>query len=382
MNDNIQVVLALAAGFIPVIPLMAHAQSAVFSGSAGTVLEASTVAKFDEPWAMTFLPDGNLLVTEKSGTLFWVKPDGQRHPVSGGPVVSYGGQGGLGDVVLHPGFKDNGLVYLSYAEPGQGDVRGAAVARARLVGGTQPGLADLTVVWRQSPKVSGGGHYGHRIAFAPDGKLFITSGDRQLFTPAQDMSANLGKIMRLNDDGSVPAGNPFQNDGELARTFWSIGHRNPLGIAFDAKGRLWSHEMGPKGGDELNLVKAGANHGWPVVSNGDHYDGTPIPDHDTRPEFHPPEAFWNPVIAPAGMFIHSGRMMPAWKDNAIIGGLVSEGLVRVELAPQGDGKQAREVERIAIGKRVREVEEGPDGAIWLLEDQKGGRLLRLAPAGQ
>jgi glucose/arabinose dehydrogenase len=336
------------------------------------------VASFDEPWAMTFLPDGQALVTEKAGTLRRVDvASGRTGAITGVPEVAYGGQGGLGDVVAHPDFAGNGLVYLSYAEAGENDLRGAAVARARLTlddagGGT---LSDLEVIWRQKPKVEGGGHYGHRIAFGPDGFLWISSGERQKFDPAQDMAANLGKIIRLNDDGSVPADNPFADQGGVAAQVWSLGHRNPLGIAFDAQGRLWNHEMGPKNGDELNLVVRGANYGYPIVSNGDHYDGRVIPDHDTRPEFEAPKITWTPVISPAGFVIYSGAMFPDWQGDGLIGGLSSQALVRVEF----DGDSAREAARYDMGERIREVEQGPDGALWLLKDGDGGRLLRLTP---
>jgi glucose/arabinose dehydrogenase len=242
-------------------------------------------------------------------------------------------------------------------------------------GGT---LSDLNVIWRQVPKVSGRGHYGHRIAFGSDGHLWITSGERQKFEPAQDMKSNLGKVLRLNDDGSAPADNPFAKEGGVTAQIWSLGHRNLLGIAFDSQGRLWQHEMGPRGGDELNLIKRGANYGYPIVSNGDHYSGIPIPDHDTRPEFEKPRAFWNPVISPAGLVIYSGNLFPQWRGNAFIGGLSSESLIRVELA----GENAREAERFGMGARIREVEQGPDGALWLLEDGDDGsqgRLLKLTP---
>jgi glucose/arabinose dehydrogenase len=360
----------------------AAAQTFEVAGSAGTRVKAEPLAEFNEPWAMAFLPDGRMLVTEKSGTLLLVSADGTNSEVARVPQVAYGGQGGLGDIVLHPGFAQNGLVYLSFAEPGEGNTRGAAVARARLVLTGEPKLEELSVIWRQVPKTSGAGHYGHRIAFAPDGKLFISSGDRQISETAQEMSYNLGKIIRLNDDGSTPDGNPFVGKGEIESTIWTLGHRNTLALAFDASGRLWNHEMGPAGGDELNIVEPGKNYGWPIVSQGDHYDGTPIPRHETRPEFAAPQVFWNPVIAPAGMIIHSGRMFPQWQGNAILAGLRSEGLVRVELAPQADGRQAREVERIDFGRRIREVEEAPDGAILILEDRDGGRLVRLTPVGQ
>jgi len=298
--------------------------------------------------------------------------------VSGVPEVAYGGQGGFGDVVLHPEFAENGLVYVSYAEPGRRGESGAAVARARLVLDDDGGgaLEDLEVIWRQVPKVSGNGHYGHRIAFG-EGYLWISSGERQKFDPAQDMNANLGKIVRLNDDGSVPDDNPFAEQGGVAAEIWSLGHRNPLGLAFDGEGRLWNVEMGPRGGDELNLVRRGANYGYPIVSNGDHYDGRSIPDHDTRPEFAAPAAFWNPSISPSSLMLYSGSEFPEWQGNAFIGGLSSESLLRVEI----DGETASEADRFAMGQRIRAVEQGPDGAIWVLEDQRrgsGGRLLRLS----
>ena len=338
------------------------------------------VATFDEPWAMTFLPDGRLLVTEKPGRLFIVTPEGQKSAVTGVPPVAYGGQGGLGDVVLHPEFASNSVVYLSYAEAGSGDTRGAAVARATLFleddGGGR--LDNRLVVWRQIPKVTGGGHYGHRIAFDDDGFMFITSGERQKFDPAQDMQSNLGKVVRLHDDGTIPEDNPFHADGGIAAQVWTLGHRNPLGIAFDADGRLWAHEMGPRHGDELNLVVAGRNYGYPLVSNGDHYSGEPIPDHDTRPDLEAPVAYWVPAISPAGLVIYDGDAFPQWRGSALIGGLSSEALVRVEL---GDAT-ATEVERFRWGARIREVEQGPDGTLWVLEDDRDdseGRLLRLIP---
>ncbi len=327
---------------------------------------------------MAFLPDGSLLVTEKEGALqhFNVQT-GKRAAITGLPKVAYGGQGGMGDVLPHPDFAKNGWVYVSYAEEGEGDTRGAAVARAKLVlaadgSGT---LEDFNVIWRQTPKVSGKGHYGHRLAFGPDGKLWITSSERQKFDPAQDMSGNLGKIIRLNDDGTVPGDNPFASQGGVAAQAWSIGHRNALGIAFDAKGKLWVHEMGPAGGDELNLIVRGKNYGYPIVSNGNHYDGREIPDHSTRPEFEAPKITWTPVISPAGFIIYNGSQFPQWKGSGFIGGLSSTSLVRVAF----DGDNAREAERFAMGERIREVEEGPDGAIWVLEDGSKARLLKLTP---
>ena len=344
-------------------------------GSNGTTLAAEAVASFDQPWAMSFLPDGSMLVTTKPGKVFHVTQDGKSAEVAGMWDVAYGGQGGLGDVVLHPDFASNNLVYISYAEADGGNI-GAVVVRARLnIGGGAPALRDVERIWEQKPKVSGRGHYSHRIAFGPDGKMFISSGDRQKLTPAQDFDSALGKVIRLNDDGTVPPDNPWQDKGELAKTFWSMGHRNLLGLAFDAEGRLWNHEMGPRHGDELNLVEPGKNYGWPVVSYGDHYSGAAIPDHDTRPEFEQPKAWWVPAISPAGLTIYSGDLFPAWKGDALIGGLSSRALVHVDI----DGTQAREAARYEWGVRVRETEQGPDGALWVLEDGPGGRLLKLTP---
>lgn len=335
-------------------------------------------ATLSEPWAMAFLPDGTALITEKRGALKHVDvKTGQIHDVEGVPKVAYGGQGGLGDVILHPDYAGNQTIYLSFAEQGEGDTRGAAVARAKLTLNPDGSgaLSEVEIIWRQTPNVTGSGHYGHRLAFGPDGKLWISSGERQKFSPAQDMSGNLGKILRLNDDGSVPTDNPFVDQGGVAAQVWSLGHRNPLGIAFDAQGRLWEQEMGPRGGDELNLIERGANYGYPEVSDGDHYDGRPIPDHVTRPEFVAPKVSWNPAISPAGLMIYNGDRFPDWKGNAFLGGLSQEGLVRVTL----NGEEAKEAARYAMNTRIREVEEGPDGSIWLLEDGSKGRLLELEP---
>jgi len=346
----------------------------------GAEFATAEVSKFDSPWAMTFLPDGRLLVTEMAGALRLYDPARKTTgEVSGVPKVEHGGQGGFGDVVLHPQFPTNQLVYISYVEAGEGG-RGSAVARARLALDDKGGgaLEGLAVIWRQVPKKRGNGHFGQRIAFDRDGMLWISSSERQEFDPAQDMNANLGKIVRLKDDGSVPADNPFADRGGVTAQIWTLGHRNILGMVFDADGQLWAHEMGPKGGDELNRIEKGANYGYPIVSNGDHYDGRPIPDHHTRPEFRAPVITWNPVISPACFIIYSGEMFPAWKGSGFIGGLGSQTLVRVEF----EGKGAREAQRFDMRRRIREVEQGPDGAIWLLEDGRNrgdGWLLKLTP---
>jgi aldose sugar dehydrogenase len=356
------------------------AQGRPEAAAAGRPFNVEVVADFDSPWAMTFLPGGGALITEKSGQLLVLGPNrGAPIPVAGVPQVDAGGQGGLGDVVLHPNYRQNGLVYLSWVEAGPNNTRGAAVGRGQYIR-TEDGarLHNFQVIWRQAPKMEGRGHFGHRLAFGPDGKLYISNGDRQAFDPAQDMGGTLGKIVRLNDDGSVPTDNPFASRGGVAAQIWSLGHRNPLGIAFDPQGRLWNNEMGPEGGDELNLVERGSNYGYPIVSNGDHYDGRTIPDHDTRPEFNAPEITWTPVISPSSMIFYTGNLFPAWRGNALIGALSGQALVRVAI----NGNQAREVERYPMNARIREVEQGPDGSIYLLEDggRSQGRLLRLTPA--
>ena len=371
--------LILVSGIVSTSPAVSSPlhEAEIIRGSAGSGILAEDYGTFDEPWAMTFLPGGELLITEKSGKLNIFNPETNiRQNVSGVPAVSYGGQGGLGDIIIHPDFVHNQLVYLSYAEEGESGESGAAVARAKLIRGkTETSLEGLQVLWRQFPKVSGTGHYSHRLLIDGKGYLFITSGERQKQQPAQDLSQNLGKIIRLNDDGTVPDDNPFQNSGELAKTFWTTGHRNMLGIAIDRQGQLWAHEMGPRHGDEFNLIKKGENYGWPIVSWGNQYSGTDIPDHDTRPEFRQPETYWVPSIAPSGLIIYDGNLFESWHGDALIGGLVSKALIRVRIA----GGSTFEIERFDMGNRIREVEQGPDGSIWILEDRSRARLRRLIP---
>jgi aldose sugar dehydrogenase len=346
------------------------------------------IADFDEPWAMAFLPGSGVaitnmaLVTDKKGKLLLVNTsDGKSSEVSGVPTVDYGGQGGLGDVIAGPQFAADGTVYLSWVEAGDNDTRGAVVGMAKLnFNGAAPSLSGLKIIWKQNPKVTGRGHYGHRLAFSPDGKyLFIASGERQKFDPAQDMNGNLGKVLRLYPDGTVPKDNPFYDASNPVRSeIWSLGHRNPLGIAFDSKGQLWNQEMGPAHGDELNLVRRGANYGYPKVSNGDHYDGRDIPDHKAGDGFEAPVLYWNPAISPGGLMFYDGALFPAWKNSMFIGGMGAQSLVRVQL----DGAKASKADEWKMDARIREVEQGPDGAIWLLEDGvrgSQGRLLKLTP---
>lgn len=361
----------------------------------GKPFTATVLADFDSPWAMTVLPDKRMLVTEKAGQLKLVSADGKAITVvAGTPTVDSAGQGGLMDVVLMPGFTlqppmatdvvprtvmpgpDLRWVYLSWSEAGPGG-KGVALGRGRFVEDAKGArLEGFETIFRARPFVEGNGHYSGRIAFSPDGYLFFTNGERQKFTPAQDPQATLGKVLRLRPGGMSAPDNPLAAKG-FAPEVWSYGHRNLLGIAFDASGNLWEQEMGPKGGDEVNLIRPGLNYGWPNASNGSHYDGRDIPDHKPGDGYEAPKAWWNPVISPGGLMIYSGAMFPQWKGDAFIGGLSSMSLVRVDL----DGTNATKGDQWDMGARIREVEQASDGAILVLEDGDDGspgRLLRLA----
>ena len=377
----------LIAASLLVFACQSGTQSEATAATTDKPFNTTVIADFNEPWAMTFLPGSGVemtnvaLVTEKRGVLLLVDTlTGKAAEVSGVPLVAAGGQGGFGDVIVHPDFAGNQTVYLSWVEA-SANKKGAVVGRARLIlGSGAPKLEGLQIIWRQEPKVSGEGHFGHRLAFGPDKMLYISSGDRQKFTPAQDLTQNLGKIVRLTDGGMIPSDNPFYDQGRIKAQVWSYGHRNPLGIAFDAQGRLWNQEMGPEGGDELNLVKKAANYGYPKASNGRNYGASTddIPDHQAGDGFEAPKVFWNPAISPAGLIIYSGDLFADWKGSAFLGGLGSKSLVRVKL----DGVNAAKADEWSMGARIREVEQGPDGAIWILEDgNRGsqGRLLKLTP---
>ena len=344
-----------------------------------------TIATFDEPWAMTALPKQSneplqFLITQKTGELFIVNTAaGTKTAISGIPKVAYGGQGGLGDVVLAPDFALSHIIYLSYVEADSDNHFGAKVIKAQVIGldTKNPSLQTVTPIWEQVPKVEGQGHYSHRLLVSPDGQyLYISSGERQKKDPAQDMNANLGKIIRLNLDGSIPNDNPFlKQKNNISQQLWTTGHRNVLGMAFDDKGRLWAHEMGPRGGDEFNLIIKGKNYGWPIVSNGRNYTGIDIPDHDTRPEFTAPKISWTPVISPSSLSIYTSGThndFPAWQDNALISGLSSKALIVVAI----DNEQAAERYRYDMGERIRSVL-AVDGEVWLLEDGEEAKLLQL-----
>lgn len=346
----------------------------------GRPFKVTPVASFDMPWAMTFLPGGReALVSEKDGRLWVVNPQtGAKTAVTGVPKPKVAGQGGLGDVVVGPQNR----IYLSFVEGGDGGTSGAVVGHGRLVAKAPAAagapasyaLQDFKIVWRQAPKVSGNGHFSHRIAFGPDGAMYLTSGDRQKFQPAQETNGLLGKVLRLTPEGQPFPGNPWVGKGGVQAQFYSMGHRNLLGIAFAPDGRLWEHEMGPQGGDEVNLIVPGKNYGWPVVSNGSNYGGSDIPDHPTRPEFEQPKVWWNPSISPAGLIVYTGNLFPQWRGDLLLGALSGESLIRIDV----NGDQALKAERWNMGARIREVEQGPGGEVYLLEDT--GRLLRLTPA--
>jgi aldose sugar dehydrogenase len=351
----------------------------------------TTIGQFQAPFAMAFLPDGSLLVTEKAGHLQLRAPDGKLAEVSGAPIVAQGGQGGLLGVVTAPDFANSRIIYLTYSEPRPNGGSSLALMRARLGQDVErcgppacppPGfsLADKHVIWRAGSD-GPGGQFGAKIAFAPDGKsLFLSSGERQRFAPAQDPDQALGKIIHLTLDGKAAPDNPQFAKGGVRGETWTMGHRNPYGLLFAPDGRLWEEEMGPKGGDELNLILPGRNYGWPIVSNGDNYSGKPIPDHPSRPDLEAPKLWWNPSISPGGMIDYSGAMFPQYKGNLFIGALSGKALVRVVLS----GDSAKAVDQWDMGTRIRDVAQAPDGAIWLLEDGgrgAGGRLMRLTPKG-
>lgn len=332
------------------------------------------VASFDNPWAMVFLPDGRMLVSEKPGRLQLVTQAGAKTPVANVPRVTYSGQLGFQDVVLDPGFASNSRIWISYAEPATGGQQ-LAVARATLVSTGTPRLDDVTVIWRATPATTGG-QLGARLAFAPDGRtLFISSGERQQGTPAQDLSGTLGKIVRITLDGTAAAGNPFASTANARPEIWSLGHRNPYGLVFASDGRLFESEMGPAGGDEFNLIEPGRNYGWPGVSEGDNYDGSLIPRHASNTAYTAPLVSWTPVIAPGGMIQYSGTAFAGWTGDFLLAGLAQQGIVRVRVS----GNTASEVARIGLGNRIREVEEGPNGSLWVLRDGDGGALVELTP---
>jgi glucose/arabinose dehydrogenase len=338
--------------------------------------------EFDKPWALAFLPDRRMLVTEKhDGKLFIVTSEGAKSAsVDGVPPVDGGDQGGLLDVELGPDYAASKLIYLSYYEPRKGG-NGLAVARARLVDGGKPKLENLQVVFRMQPTLDSSKHAGGRLVFAPDGMLFVTLGERSIMegrVQARDLASDFGKIVRIRPDGSIPKDNPFVGKAGARPEIWTLGHRNILGADLDAQSRLWVAEMGPRGGDELNLVEKGKDYGWPTIGYGEEYSGEPIHKSTQAPGLEQPVYYWDPVISPGALTIYSGDLFPEWKGNFLIAGLSSEALVRLEL--KGDRVVGEERLLADRGDRVREVVEGPEGAVYLLTDGGSGKLLKLTPA--
>jgi glucose/arabinose dehydrogenase len=361
----------LAQGQAPRSPTPASVERAV---------RVETVARgLEHPWALAFLPDGRMLVTERSGRLRLVERDGRvSEPLAGVPRVQARGQGGLLDVVLDPRFAESRLVYLSYAEPGQGGA-GTAVARARLGDGR---LEDVQVIYQQQPKVEGWSHFGSRLVFARDGTLFVTQGDRFTYSQAaQDLSVTIGKVVRINPDGSAPRDNPFVGRSGARPEIWSYGHRNVQAAALDPQtGQLWTVEHGARGGDELNHPEAGKNYGWPVITYGVDYSGASVGEGTAKVGMEQPVYYWDPVIAPSGMIFYTGDALPGWKGSVFIGSLRPGLLVRLTLE---GGRVTREERYLAeLRERIRDVRQGPDGLLYLLTDNRDGRVFRVLPGAR
>lgn len=372
MRTRITLAIALLA-----LPLFA--QSSDRSPTPESIPFAGKVTDFatglEHPWGIAFLPDGRALVTERPGRLRIVGRDGKLSaPLAGVPKVHAQGQGGLLDVALDPKFAENRIVYLSYAEPGE-DGAGTAVARGKL---GDAGLTDVRVIYRQQPKVAGSGHFGSRLVFRRDGTLFVTQGDRMRYSEqAQDLSSGIGKIVRINADGSIPKDNPFVGREGARPEIWSYGHRNVQAATLHpSTGALWTVEHGARGGDELNHPEAGKNYGWPVISYGVEYSGRPIGQGlRAKAGMEQPVYYWDPVIAPSGMVVYTGNAYPGWKNSIFVGSLQPGALVRLELA---NGRVVQEERYLGhLNQRIRDVEQGPDGLLYLLTDSPRGRILRL-----
>lgn len=403
--------LAIAGLFVALAATQANAQINAGEQTPEPTLPFNMVkvATLDLPWRIAFLPDSRMLITEKVGGMVLVTPQGEKTPVANVPASLYHGQGGMLGVFLSPHYAKDHSVYLTYSEPGEPGGSSLALAKAKLaLQGNSASLEDLQVIWRDGERGEGG-QFGAQIAFSPDGKyLFLTVGDRQRMTPAQDPNQPLGKILRLTLDGKPAKGNPMAGkigaptvpvidppaNTEAAKTApvirtytfpgknltpsetWSSGHRTPYGLAFAPDGRLWEVEHGPRGGDELNLIEPGKNYGWPLVSYSVNYDDTPIPSPDTRPDLTKPVIYWTPVIAPGNLVFYNGSMFPQWKGSALVSGLATKSITRITFDSKGGAKP---VERWDVGHRIRDIEVAPDGALWMLEDSRTGGLYRVTP---
>ena len=358
----------------------ASAAAEVVRSSAGNLAITTIARGLDHPWALAFLPDGRMLVTERPGRMRIVAADGKLSPaLAGVPKVFASGQGGLHDVVLDRGYAQNQVVYFCYAEPVDGGGR-TTLARARLLDEGTPRLDEVKPIFRQEGPLSSGNHFGCRIVQTPDDNLFLAMGDHfRHRDEAQNLANHLGKIVRVRPDGAVPPDNPFVGRRDAKPEIWSYGHRNAQGLALDpATGALWEHEHGPRGGDEINLIAKGKNYGWPVIGYGIDYSGAKIHSGTQKQGMEQPAWHWVPSIAPSGMAFYTGNLLPAWRGNLFVGALVSQLLVRIEL----DGQKVVKEERLLreLNSRIRDVRQGPDGALWLTTDSSAGRIVRLAPA--
>jgi aldose sugar dehydrogenase len=371
---------ALWAAMLALSAAASTAAAQNFPSSAGNLTVETVARGLNHPWGLAFLPDGRMLVTERPGRLRIVTRDGKVSPaVTGVPPVRASGQGGLHDVVLDRDFASNNTIYFCYAEPAAGGGR-TAMARARFTDGEAPQLADVKVIFRQEGPLSSGNHYGCRIVQGRDGNLWLTMGDHFTYRDeAQNLGNHLGKIVRLTPDGAVPLDNPFVGRRDAKPEIWSYGHRNSQGAALHPQsGKLWMHEHGPRGGDEVNIPLAGKNYGWPVIGYGIDYSGAKIHEAAAKPGMEQPIKYWVPSIAPSGMAFYTADLFPNWKGNLFVGALAGQLLVRLEL----DGEKVTKEERLLqnLRERIRDVRQGPDGAIWLLTDNSDGRLLRVTPA--
>jgi aldose sugar dehydrogenase len=359
------------------IAIPAGASAQTFKSSAGALKVETVVGGLSSPWALAFLPDGRMLVTEKPGRLRIATRDGKLSPaLAGVPRVFASGQGGLHDVVLDRDFAQNRTIYLCFAEPTEGGGR-TSMARARL---SDSGLTDVKTIFRQDGPPSSGRHFGCRIVQDNDGNLFLTTGDHGSHSDeAQNLGNHIGKIVRITPDGGVPKDNPFVGRAGAKPEIWSYGHRNGQGAALHpTSGKLWMHEHGPRGGDEVNIPEKGKNYGWPVIGYGIDYSGLKIHEGTSKPGMEQPVKYWAPSIAPSGMAFYDGKLFPAWRGSVLVGALRDQMLVRLTL----NGEKVTGEERLLQGvrERIRDVRVGPDGAIYLVTDNSAGRVLRVSPA--